>query len=283
MMKDISMPCIGVCYLARPDPFVCAISAAAFYGVGEISGAHANAGKPNFFMSPEHIAQTVGHAVVGCAQATASGGSCASGATAAAFSALVGPKLPGKTGTAVNFAGRVIAGAIGAKVGGGTYEGGAFTAAFGYLFNDLYAHVWDPRISEGSVGHVMVLDKDGNVIESQFPANGKPIGQNITKSVDETIAAEGRKADSVFRIKTTPEQDALASKIGAQERSKLTWSLIYQGNETTNCSIAGSNVMSAVNAFYADSMRFNIPSPWLIGSSLQSLSRNEKSGVVRLN
>lgn len=114
-----------------------AVSAAAFYGVGELSGAHSFAGtKEQFFLSPEHVQQTLGHALVGCAQAASSGSSCASGASAAAFAAVAGPIIPGEVGSASNFAGRVVVGALGGKLGGGSYEGGAFTAAFGYLFNE---------------------------------------------------------------------------------------------------------------------------------------------------
>jgi len=113
-----------------------AFFAAAFYGVGDWSGAHA-AGDSLAFGSPVHLAQTAGHAVVGCAQAAAAGGSCGRGALSAGFAAYAGPLLPGEPRSVARLVATVVAGGTASTLGGGKFANGAVTAAFGYLFNSL--------------------------------------------------------------------------------------------------------------------------------------------------
>ena len=114
-----------------------AMFAGAFYGVGELTGAHASAAKPEFFLSAEHVRQVAGHAVLGCTQAVMAGGNCRSGALSAAIPAAAGPKLPGEVGTLTNMLGRAVVGAIASRLGGGRAELGAFQAVFAYLTNDM--------------------------------------------------------------------------------------------------------------------------------------------------
>lgn len=113
-----------------------AFFAAAFFQVGEWSGAHA-ATAANPMTGMQRLGQVAGHAAVGCAQSAAAGGSCKAGAMSAGFAAAAGPHLPGKEISVERFLSRIVVGAIGSKLGGGSYENGAMTAAFGYLFNDL--------------------------------------------------------------------------------------------------------------------------------------------------
>ena len=72
----------------------------------------------------------VGHAAVGCASASASGGECGPGALSAGFGAAA------TVATSGNFFATVIAGGIGAELGGGKFANGALTAAMGYLSNE---------------------------------------------------------------------------------------------------------------------------------------------------
>lgn len=113
------------------------LNTGAFYGVGELTGAHASAAKPEFFLSAEHVRQVAGHAVLGCTQAVMAGGNCRSGALSAAIPAAAGPKLPGEVGTLTNMLGRAVVGAIASRLGGGRAELGAFQAVFAYLTNDM--------------------------------------------------------------------------------------------------------------------------------------------------
>jgi hypothetical protein len=84
---------------------------------------------------------TVGHAVVGCAQSEASGGSCRSGAMAGAFSAAwsnYGPGYASVDGASViiqNTMTAALVGGVSSKLGGRMFWNGAQTGAFGYLFN----------------------------------------------------------------------------------------------------------------------------------------------------
>ena len=214
------------------------MSAAAFYGVGEFSGAHSFSGsKEAFFMSPQHVAQTLGHAVVGCAQAAASGGSCASGASAAAFSALAGPQIPGEVGSADNFAGRVIVGALGGKIGGGTFEGGAFTAAFGYLFNDVAG-----RAHKYKLGPTWMCDMDQSgctmsatldVVDKRSlgllqKLNGPPTeGYNSLKPTNDPIwHVVDRENFKVFNITLEGHQfhpGAVEHALSIDTRSRWSW------------------------------------------------------------
>ena len=104
-------------------------TAAAFYGVGsatEIVGEVYGEGVAYAF-------NIAGHAAVGCASASAGGGSCGQGALSAGFGAAAGIIDTGnKFG---NFVVAVVAGGIGAELGGGKFQNGAVSAAFGYLYN----------------------------------------------------------------------------------------------------------------------------------------------------
>ena len=78
----------------------------------------------------------VGHAAVGCASASASGGECGPGALSAGFGAAA------TVATSGNFFATVIAGGIGAELGGGKFANGALTAAMGYLSNCVAHECW---------------------------------------------------------------------------------------------------------------------------------------------
>jgi hypothetical protein len=85
----------------------------------------------------EHLAQTFGHAVVGCVSASIAGGSCGAGAASAGFAAAAGPLLPGADISPERFFARVIVGGTASRLAGGSFANGATSAAFAYLFNDL--------------------------------------------------------------------------------------------------------------------------------------------------
>jgi hypothetical protein len=85
----------------------------------------------------EHLAQTAGHAVVGCFSTSIAGGSCGSGAASAGFAAAAGPLLPGADISPERFFARVIVGGTASRLAGGSFANGATSAAFAYLFNDV--------------------------------------------------------------------------------------------------------------------------------------------------
>ena len=127
--------------LALKAGFISAATAAAFYGIGELTGGFSGAiqqpggGYLIEAGSPAHIFNTVGHAAVGCGAAVASGGKCGPGALSAGIASFSGPLLPTSS-----FGGRLVAkatiGGLASVAGGGKFGNGAATAAFGYLFNE---------------------------------------------------------------------------------------------------------------------------------------------------
>ncbi|MGJ5037601.1 MULTISPECIES: RHS repeat-associated core domain-containing protein [unclassified Bradyrhizobium] len=122
---------------------IAAVTAAAFYGIGDITP---GAAKPigAGFNPVQYAENVVGHALVGCASSAASEGDCKSGALSGAVGSALSPltnsafphpdqdfgQLAG--GTAVS----AVAGGLASVAGGGKFANGAVTAAFGYMFNN---------------------------------------------------------------------------------------------------------------------------------------------------
>ena len=177
----------------------------------------------------------------------------------------------------------MIIGGTASVLGGGKFTNGAQTAAFGYLFNFL-AHVWMPDLSRGQVGHVMITTDNGRVIESQFPSNHAPLGPNTTLTAAETVASEGRPADHVYYIPNDSIDLVKATAVGQSEASKPTWALLAVNGQTmTNCSVAATNVLSAVNQWVDRMTEWQVPTPWNFNSLLNVLSDWQKSGTANTN
>ena len=88
------------------------------------------------FMSPAHIANMAGHALVGCASAVMGGGKCGPGALSAAAGSFAGPILK-DLGFQRNLIAHAVVGGLASVAAGGKFANGAVTAAFGYLFNQM--------------------------------------------------------------------------------------------------------------------------------------------------
>ena len=128
---------------------ISAVTAIAFYGVGELTGSLGLEGVldpdlgghgPLGFMSEAHLFNVAGHAAVGCGSAVASGGKCGPGALSAGAGSFVGPMVE----NAGFYGGLVITSTVGglaSVAGGGKFGNGAVTAAFGYLFNQMAKRV----------------------------------------------------------------------------------------------------------------------------------------------
>jgi RHS repeat-associated protein len=127
--------------MALKASIVTAATAAAFYGVGEMTGNFAGVLDPQLgghgplqFGSDAHLFNIAGHALVGCGASVASGGKCGSGALSGAIPSLAGPivnKLPFQAALVAN----TTLGGLASVAGGGKFANGAVTGAFGYLFN----------------------------------------------------------------------------------------------------------------------------------------------------
>jgi len=132
-----------------------AISAAtsyAMYLVGQVTMPQQGSA---YVSTGAKVANVVGHAVVGCASAAASGGECRSGALAGGFSAAstnFGPGLA-QTNEAFGTAYSAVTGGIGSVIGGGKFANGAVTGAFGYLFNHMLHKGGVADLFRGARGH----------------------------------------------------------------------------------------------------------------------------------
>ena len=107
---------------------IAAATAAAFYEVGELTG-HNPA-----FGTAAHIENVVGHALVGCASAAASGAKCGPSALAGVVTSFAGPAINNQ-GFVGGLVANTVLGGVAAVAGGGKFANGAITGAFGYLFN----------------------------------------------------------------------------------------------------------------------------------------------------
>lgn len=148
---------------------IAGITAAAFWGAGELTGhfpgtlTAAGGHGPLAIGSQAHLFNVASHAAVGCLTSAVSGGSCGSGALAAAAGAaatpLVGRAFQNPQENFGDFVGGTAAsGAIGglaAIAGGGKFENGAVTAAFGYMFNAAASasRSWQKWMQMGSDAH----------------------------------------------------------------------------------------------------------------------------------
>ncbi|CAG0960205.1 tRNA3(Ser)-specific nuclease WapA [Burkholderiales bacterium] len=107
-----------------------ALTGAAFgalnFGIGDIT-----TGAGNIFGDYATAANIALHAVVGCAQSAAAGGSCKGGAASGGFSAAAGA-----VGLGGGVVGRAVVGAMASKLAGGRAGDGAMVAVFDYLFNE---------------------------------------------------------------------------------------------------------------------------------------------------
>lgn len=99
-------------------------TAAAFNAVGS---AYSGADAP--------VANIVGHALIGCASAAASGGNCGNGALAAGVSSAYGNYFGYSNDLTIGTMQSAMVGGISAVAGGGKFSEGFTTGAFGYIFN----------------------------------------------------------------------------------------------------------------------------------------------------
>jgi RHS repeat-associated protein len=218
------------------------------------------------------------HAALGCVSGLAGGGRCGAGAFSAGFSTAFLPSNYGGSWSD-HYVVQAIIGGTASVLGGGNFGNGAVTSSFAYIYNYL-VHVWHPGVYGGKfeVGHVLVTNDDGTTVESQFPANGSPLGTNTTKSLEETVDAEGRLADRLYYVATDADEEASGAAAGALEQQKSKWFVIPWFG-TTNCSVAAVNVLSAASPSFQSHWSWvvdGIPSPWTVEGVLNNLVNLQK-------
>ncbi len=178
---------------------ISAVTAIAFYGIGDLTGNFEGSlpwlggHGPLEFGSPAHLFNIAGHALVGCASAMAKGGKCGPGALSGAAGSFGGPLMEG-LGFAPKLVATSVLGGLASVAGGGKFADGAVTAAFGYLFNYFgrnwheFAHrslicqssqlgCTKPIVFDGLLQHAYPGQPEGSVIPDEG-AGGIVIGNN---------------------------------------------------------------------------------------------------------
>lgn len=138
-----------------------------------------------------------------------------------------------------------------------SYVGNSPTNAYDPLgLRLIFVIIWNSPGYNGSVGHVMATELNGNVILSQFPANGDPYGTNIVKTVDQSRAYDKRDPDRVFVV-NVPDDKAF-DDAAANRRSRANWFAIPLTSQQTNC------VRSVTDALQAGGVpvKGDIPYVW---------------------
>src|SRR5207245_1552302 len=101
---------------------------------------------------------------------------------------------------------------------------------------DIFIVIWNRQIAgeDHSVGHVVALEMNGDVILSQFPTPHASSGKN-TRSPDwaDTYMREGRDPDDVF-IVHVPNDDAFDG-IVLDRLNRPTWNWLPTNDKETNC------------------------------------------------
>src|SRR5262249_54362441 len=114
--------------LALKAGFIAIATQLAFGEIGDLTG-HRPA-----FLSGDYFANVLAHALTGCAQSAASGGSCGPGALSGALTSAAAPFI-NSGGFVPGLVANATLGGVASVIGHGKFENGAITGAFGYLFN----------------------------------------------------------------------------------------------------------------------------------------------------
>lgn len=172
---------------------IAGVTAAAFFGVGELTAETVNYsdefGGGSYtthdlaFGSPDFFANVAGHALVGCASAAASGNGCGSGALAAGVTAFAGPVIDHSDFTFGLVANSALGG-VASVIGGGKFENGAITGAFGYLFNAAAG-----RFVGGIIGGVVAAigGVESGPADIAIAIGGHLIGGEIGSSIEDWL------------------------------------------------------------------------------------------------
>jgi Possible hemagglutinin (DUF637) len=145
--------------LALKAGIIAAATAIAFNAVGDITSHNPD------FLTPEHIENVVGHALVGCASAEASGGQCGPAALAGAVTSFAGPVI-NHQGYVGGLVANTVLGRAAAVAGGGKFENGAITGAFGYMFNG--AAEYKKGLAGEEMHDELIAGRGGSIIGSQL-------------------------------------------------------------------------------------------------------------------
>jgi RHS repeat-associated protein len=137
------------------------------------------------------------------------------------------------------------------------------------------------NINDISVGHVVVAETYGEIIESSFPEPHRIYGINTQKSWNETLNAENRKSSGIYQVHLP--DDAAAISAADNERMKEKWSAMPLTSEQTNCTIGAHNILKAGKL---KGLKYPLLAPYSpldMKQELNRLSEVPDSGVIKLN
>ena len=199
---------------------------------------------PLEFMSEAHRFNMAGHALVGCASAVASGGSCGAGALSAGAGSFASPLMAGWSFTAKLVTTSVIGG-VASVAGGDKFGNGALTAAFGYLFNETANEIG----RAGEVLHERLMQARGaTIIGSQLEfyevdANGKRVYRadgTLSRGRMDALVQEGRF------VYSDEVKNGRYADMNANQRSLLRaiaeGRIVFYGQNATEAGIAGKSM-----------------------------------------
>jgi RHS repeat-associated protein len=248
-------------------------TAFAFSMVGDITLGPAHASPA--FDSPDfnfgnYAGNVAGHALVGCASSAASGGSCKSGALAAAVSAAALPAMSGMNGPQKLVASAVLGG-VGSVAGGGKFANGAITGAFGYLFNACGADPngcmkWGASIGT-ALGIVTSAGCDAGTALACSVANPA-----IVAGMAAAGAATGAAADAAF--------NASGSYVHGNSLDSLRVTYVYELVDRSTEEIVKYGITSEVNPYSrytaADYLAMNARMEFLGSYETRWMARSEE-------
>jgi RHS repeat-associated protein len=193
---------------------IAGVTALAFNAVGDIT---LGPGHPApEFGSSAFFENVAGHALVGCASAVASGGSCRAGALSAAVPAFAGPIVNDQNFSIRSLVTNSVLGGLASVAGGGKFGNGAVTGAFGYLFN---------ASNNQSQFHDQLRDEIADVYALQ--------GWNVATEVTLNMLYDGvwyeMRADIVFTKPDTPGYWVVDVKTGSDPGLTQSQSYILPG------------------------------------------------------
>jgi hypothetical protein len=203
-------------------------TAIAFYGIGEVLG-HATAG----FLTPQHIAKTVAHGLVGGVESELRGGKFTSGLLAGGFTQFASPGIGGiaaNDNTVGAALARTVAAAVvggtASELGGGKFANGAVTGAFSRFFNDEGAGAGIIPTEDGgadvtsTLGVSRIADLDAASLEAlelmgyavdvaALPVGvSKSVGIYVGHRLSRLTRAAVREVDTLGAAALTPRQRA---------------------------------------------------------------------------
>jgi RHS repeat-associated protein len=212
---------------------IAGVTAFAFFGVGELTG------HTPTFGTAAYAENVAGHALVGCASAAASGGSCKAGALSGGVTAGFGPLINGQN-FAVATVENAVVGGIASVAGGGKFANGAITGAFGYLFNNAAGAIRGAQIG-GWVGGAAAgaLGVETGPADPLIIAAGRAAGTLLGAAIGDAVT------------NGDPEDEQTFYRRGPYDTLKAIQSQATAAQNNENIGIFGLSVSLLPNPNYA--------------------------------